>query len=164
MHYFAYGSNMSSKRMTSRVPSATIVETGFLFGHRLNFHKTGRKDGTAKCDAFHTADLSDFVAGVLYQIDPAERQILDKIEGLGNGYDLKAVTIRTKMDRAIEAFTYYATNIDRSLKPLDWYIQHVLYGARENNLPADYIEEILSIESIIDQDTARAKNELAVYR
>lgn len=51
--YFAYGSNMCSGRLSERV-SCTFVAVARLAGHQLRFHKVS-KDGSSKCDAFHTA-------------------------------------------------------------------------------------------------------------
>ena len=87
MLYFAYGSNMSALRLIKRVPLAVTVETGFLYEHKLAFHKVGRKDGTGKCDAHHTGNPSDYLIGVIYRIDPENRSSLDRVEGLGNGYE-----------------------------------------------------------------------------
>ena len=59
---------------------------------------------------------------------------------------------------------YYATDIDPSLRPYHWYKRHVLIGARENNLPAEYIEHIEAIEAIDDPDKQRCSREIAIYR
>ncbi len=163
MLYFAYGSNMSAARLTARVPSASALETGLLYEHTLAFHKIGRKDGTGKCDAHHTGAPSDYLLGVIYRIDPDQRSSLDRIEGLGNGYTTKDVTVISVSNKEIKAFTYIATNINNDLKPFHWYKHHVVHGARENNLPSDYIERILLVESIDDPDQDRVKSELSIY-
>ncbi len=163
MLYFAYGSNMSAARLKERVPSASALETGFLYGHTLAFHKVGRKDGTGKCDAHHTGAPSDYLMGVIYRIDPDHLSSLDRIEGLGNGYKAKDVTIMSVSDKKIKAFTYIATNINEDLKPFHWYKHHVLCGARENNLPSDYIEKISLVESIDDPDQDRVEKEMSIY-
>lgn len=163
MLYFAYGSNMSSVRLRARVPSAVARGIAGLPGHRLVFHKTGRLDGTAKCDAMETGNPCDRVFGVLFEIDPQHRPLLDHAEGLGSGYEHKIVTVQMDNSR-YEAFTYYATITDASLRPLHWYRQHVLHGALEYGLPPEYIEAIRRVESIPDQDAARQESELALYR
>ena len=65
---------------------------------------------------------------------------------------------------AIEAFIYYATNINPELKPFDWYKEHVLRGAKENGLPVEYIRSIENIEHTEDSDTKRRSDELSIYR
>ena len=162
MYYFAYGSNIAPARILERISSAELVSRGYLLNHRLSFHKVGQ-DGSAKCDAFETGNIRDCVLGALYRIDPAEKEQLDQVEGLGNGYDEKEVTIMSDSGKRMTALTYYATNIDTTLKPFHWYKGHVLIGARENDFPDEYIEQYLSVESIDDPDIERAERELAIH-
>ena len=162
MYYFAYGSNIAQARILERISSAELVTRGYLLNHRLSFHKVGQ-DGSAKCDAFETGNMRDCVLGALYQIDPAEKEQLDQVEGLGNGYDEKEVTIMTDSGKRMTALTYYATNIDITLKPFHWYKDHVLIGAREHDFPEEYIGQHLLIESIDDPDTERAEREIGIH-
>lgn len=163
MLYFAYGSNMSSRRLQARVPSATALGVAILERHRLAFHKTGRLDGSAKCDAELTGVPFHRVIGVLFDISPEHKALLDSAEGLGSGYARKTVCVRMESS-LFDAFTYYATITDTTLKPLQWYKQHVLHGALEHGLPAEYIEAIRHVESIADENSARHESELAIYR
>ena len=163
MLYFSYGSNMSSRRLTQRVPSAQVVSVATLSMHRLEFHKVS-KDGSAKCDAFETGNQNDYVIGVVFDIHHAEKIHLDKAEGLGFGYDIKQVIIETQQGRLLEAFTYYAMTIDSQLQPYHWYKNHVLIGAREHELPTHYIERIDLVEAIEDIDHERTTQELAIHR
>jgi gamma-glutamylcyclotransferase len=39
---FAYGSNMLTRRLRERAPSARTVGTGVLHGHTLRWHKVGQ--------------------------------------------------------------------------------------------------------------------------
>ncbi|MCP5429669.1 MAG: gamma-glutamylcyclotransferase [Chromatiaceae bacterium] len=162
MYYFAYGSNMSCRRLQQRVPSARVVATGILHGHRLAFHKSGR-DGSAKCDAAQSRQADDCVFGVVYQIDPSHKSRLDAAEGLGNGYEEKTITVYRAGAAALTAFTYCATHIDPGLKPFAWYHEHVLRGASEHGLPAAYVAAIVAVESIEDPDPQRQSRELAIY-
>jgi len=161
--YFAYGSNMSTLRLRGRVPSATPEGNGFLYGYKLAFHKVGMRDGSGKCDAHETGNAEDYLVGVLYTIDREHRSLLHAIEGAGAGYEVTHVTITTPSNTAVPAFTYCATNIKPDLKPFHWYKHHVVFGARENNLPSEYVDQILSVESIEDPDHARALQELSIY-
>jgi gamma-glutamylcyclotransferase len=163
VYYFSYGSNMSLKRLRARTPSARRIGAGVLEEHRLVFHKSGRDD-SAKCDAHHSGHAEHFVFGVLYEIHPDEKPELDKAEGLGSGYETKDILIRLDDGSSVEAFTYYATHIDARLKPFDWYVEHVLIGARENSLPEEYVEIIEAIEFVEDEDIERRKRELSIYR
>ncbi|MDQ2928209.1 MAG: gamma-glutamylcyclotransferase, partial [Pseudomonadota bacterium] len=65
---FAYGSNMCSRRLRERTPSARALGVGRLPGHKLAWHMAGG-DGSAKCDIVETGREEDVVWGVLYEID-----------------------------------------------------------------------------------------------
>ena len=154
---------MSIRRLRFRVPSASCIGAGSLKQHELRFHKISR-DGSAKCDAVTTADPDQVVHGVVYRIDVAEKPDLDRAEGLGFGYEQKNVLIEMEIEVGVQAFCYYAKAIDSRLKPLDWYREHVLRGARENNLPGAYIRSIEAIEAVADDDAVRREKELSIYR
>ena len=162
MHYFAYGSNMSLARLRARIPSARRIGTYRLQAHELRFHKVGR-DGSGKCDAFHTGHPDHVVIGAVFDIDPLEKAQLDLVEGIGAGYDEKQVDLQGVHGPDVAAFTYVATRINLLLRPYTWYKHHVLTGARESLLPLDYIRAIERIESIRDRDANRTAAEYAVH-
>lgn len=159
--YFAYGSNMSSRRLQARVPSARVMMQARLLGYQLRFHKHSLVDHSAKCDAFYTGDRRDEVWGVLFRFNADERPQLDKAEGAG--YELRKVRVATEQGE-LEALTYLATLIKAELQPYDWYLRHVLEGAREHALPADYIADIEAVATQADADQIRRKKELGIYR
>jgi len=163
MHYFSYGSNMSIRRLLARVPSATKIDTGILERHQLRFHKAAIKDGSAKCDAMETGHRDHRIYGVLFDIAEHEKPVLDRYEGLGHGYEVKDVIVKLNTGPVVEAYTYYATIIDPALKPLNWYKEHVVRGARENALPENYIRAIEAIEFLEDTDIERRDRELSIY-
>ena len=163
MHYFSYGSNMSERRLKARAPSARKIGVGALDGHQLRFHKVGRVDASAKCDARETGEPGHRVHGVVFDLPLAEKRDLDRREGVGRGYLEKLVCIRLIDGSTVEAFTYIATAIDPNLKPFDWYRMHVLIGARENRLPESYIRLIEAVEWSPDPDPARRQRELSIY-
>lgn len=162
MFYFAYGSNMSSRRLKARVPSAKFICFATLRQHELVFHKISQ-DGSGKCDVYFTGSDRDAVIGVIFEIDEREKPALDLIEGLGNGYEQKPVELVTRSGEMTQAYTYYATHIDPTLRPYHWYKQHVLRGAEEFGLPEKYIDGIRIIESLTDPDSERHVRELAIY-
>lgn len=162
MRYFAYGSNMSRKRFTARIPSVKAIGVARLECHKLCFHKKGR-DGSAKCDIVLTSNHEDVVYGVIFEIADSVKQKLDRYEGNGRGYAEKQVHVTTEDGRILQAMTYYALRIDTTLKPYHWYKEHVLIGARENELPAEYIKMIEAVDSCRDSNLSRYRKEMAVY-
>jgi gamma-glutamylcyclotransferase len=166
-YYYSYGSNMSTSRITGRACSARFVTVAWLDKHKLKFHKKS-KDGSGKCDAEHTNNKEDFIYGVVFQIDEAEKSKLDRKEGLHCGYLKKTVSVTTEAGETLKAEMYYATNcatnIDPLLEPYDWYKEHVLRGAHEHGLPSEYIATIDAVNSKPDPCTTRRERELSIYR
>ena len=139
--YFGYGSNMSTERLRARAPSASARGRGRLLHHALRWHKRG-SDGSGKCDIVPT-DAPSVVWGVLFDVACADKPALDAAEGLGHGYFEKEVRVVTD-DGECTALTYHANpeRIDSALRPMAWYKDHVVRGAREHGLPADYINAL----------------------
>ena len=163
MYYFAYGSNMSLRRLRQRVPGVAVRGRAFLPGYDLRFHKVG-SDGSGKCDAFQTGDDRDVLYGLLFHLPPMGKPVLDRIEGLGAGYDDRRVAVHLTDGDLIEATTYVATRLDPLLLPFCWYKQHVLAWAREAALPRHYLAQIRALPVIRDPNPRRRARERAVYR
>jgi hypothetical protein len=163
LKYFAYGSNMSLQRLLQRTPSARPLGRYALPAHELRFHKIGR-DGSGKCDAFHTGSAHNTVLGVLYQLAREEKPLLDRVEGLGNGYREDTVTVYCHDGQPEQCFCYFATHTDNSLAPYTWYKRHVLVGAREAALPPAYIGKIARVQALRDPDGERDKTQLAIHQ
>ena len=155
MLYFSYGSNMSIKRLRKRIPSAKRVAVARLSNHELKFHKKSTEDGSAKCDIIETHNPDTIVFGVVFDIDDSEKIKLDQNEGLGKGYEEKFVEVISIEGNLLEATTY--------LKPFSWYKEHVLRGAKENNFPDEYIQNIIGIKTIEDPKPERHAEEMAIY-
>lgn len=146
--YFAYGSNMLTSRLRSddRCPSARPLGIGALHGYELKWHKRS-KDGSGKCDIIKSEEGAAIVHGVLYEIPNHEKSNLDRAEGLGYGYGQVEIEV-SRDGRSVAAVAYVATNVDSTLKPFDWYHSHVVDGAVEHGLPAEYIAGLRSVEVI----------------
>ena len=163
LHYFAYGSNMAAERLQARVQSAQFVCRAELRGYILKFHKPSKFDGSGKCDAAKSDNSDDRVYGAVFSILGNELLILDKFEGKGYGYDRNTVSLVTEEFGSIEALTYLATKFDPSLRPLDWYKEHVVRGAKAIGLPQSYIAFLEAVACDVDTDVGRRANELAIY-
>lgn len=158
MLYFAYGSNLYSKRLKSRIPSATTVAVVSLPNYQLFFDKRGT-DGSGKGNIRKTND--SIVHGIIYEIKAEEKVALDRIEG--TGYDDVSLQIPVESE-LIKVFTYMAkeSHTDHSLSPYSWYKNLVIAGAKEHELPQAYINEIQEVEAIKDPEEERAKLELKI--
>ncbi|HEV8308569.1 MAG TPA: gamma-glutamylcyclotransferase family protein [Methylomirabilota bacterium] len=160
--YFAYGSNMLSRRLLSRTPSAIAVGVGYTTGRRLTFDKVS-SDGSGKCDIEPTANPTDRVYGALFEIVSAEKPALDDAEGLGKGYREARVTVFTSGANR-EALAYVATAKEPALRPYHWYKALVVAGATEHALPRPYVEWLRTVESKQDPKAKRrAENEALLF-
>ena len=163
MLYFAYGSNLSFRRLRARAPSAKVKGTFYLPKFDLLFHKRGR-DGSGKCDAFYTGREMDVVHGRVFEISQSDKAALDLCEGLGRGYELKQVEVQGIDNQTCTAIMYVATNIEHDLLPFCWYRRHVLVGAKEAKFPSNYIEQKILVTCRRDTDSNRRETELSLYK
>ena len=150
---FAYGSNLDSRRMRGRTPSARVVGVATLERHDLRFHKRGLSCGTGKADAFPTGEEVHRVHGVIYEIAGGELPDLDRAESLGISYDRVERTVRLETENGpveVTAWVYVAREeqIEPGLRPLRWYLDHVLRGAREHGLPDDLRRRLRRIQPV----------------
>lgn len=152
LRYAAYGSNLHPVRLRQRMPSAKLLGSGKLTGWTLCFHKRSNVDGSAKC-SIQPGDGSVRVA--VYRIVAQDKQLLDRIEGLGDGYENRVVNVPGYGD----CFTYVATasHVDDRLAPLDWYREIVALGSEYHGFPETYTADIRSIAAATDPDAERSR-------
>lgn len=153
MRYAAYGSNLHPFRLRERIASATFVETSFVPGWSLRFHKRSIDD-SGKCNIV-SGGTGIYVA--IFDISTADKAVLDKIEGLGSGYN----EISLAVPELGECMSYSAEDsyVDDSLVPYEWYKELVLIGAHTHGFPASYIDRIAVVNSRKDPNPHRdAKN------
>ncbi len=163
LKYFAFGSNLASPRLLQRIPAASVQCVATLGKHRLSWRKNGH-DKSGKCDIEFTGETDHLVYGVIYHMTPDEKLELDVYECSDFGYDHKTIEVTALHGEVIEAFTYYALDIDHRQQPFHWYKEHVLRGALEHDFPPHYIEQIRSTPSIDDHDSERHHRELSIYQ
>lgn len=148
---------MSSRRLTAprRTPLATRVSVGYVPGRRLSFDKFSMRDRSGKCDCEATGNPQDRVYGVVYQIAAFERAALDEAEGLHHGYRDEILTVIAG-EVTYWALAYVATSKRQGLPVFDWYLEHVLAGAVENELPSGYVDALRQIHTDVDENRDRA--------
>ena len=160
MLIFAYGSNMSCRRLKNRCASALIKEIAFAEGYKLMFNKKS-SDGSAKANIQKTDTIS-LVWGVMYEISQEDKSELDRIEGKGYGYEEQFIFVKTAAGDLYECICYIVMDkkytTDDSL-PYDWYLNHCITGAAENNLPKEYVSFLQKHATKMDGDTDRNKKE-----
>jgi gamma-glutamylcyclotransferase (GGCT)/AIG2-like uncharacterized protein YtfP len=154
---------MSSLRLKSRCPSARFVSIAILKGFRLAFNKQSKKDGSGKANIVATQKNEDEVWGVIFDVSDNDKPELDKWEGLGKGYDEKALQVLSDKGQELTVQAYVANKTIDGIQPYDWYQRHCLIGATEFGLPQSYINMIESSKYSVDVDGKRRDDELAIY-
>lgn len=162
INYFAFGSNLSSRRLLQRIPEASVHCVATLNRHRLCWRKNDRGQ-SGKCDIEFTGNIDDIVYGIIYLMTDDQKRVLDAYETAGFGYDHKHIEVITADGDIVEAFTYYALDIDHLQQPYHWYKEHVLRGALEHDFPPHYVEHIRATPSIDDHDPERHQREMSIY-
>ncbi|WP_372366420.1 gamma-glutamylcyclotransferase family protein [Candidatus Uabimicrobium sp. HlEnr_7] len=149
--YFAYGSNLKFSRLLKRFgeghdsPKIHNSFIGHLVDYEFKFNKKG-KDGTSKANILKKEDST--VWGVCYEIDKNALSLLDRYEG---GYSQVVVTIEDAEGNKTRAITYISESVFSDVvAPSVGYFEIVVAGAKEQDLPQSYIDEICKE---IDMDT-----------
>ncbi|MGI9236881.1 MAG: gamma-glutamylcyclotransferase family protein [Woeseiaceae bacterium] len=157
MHYLAYGSNLHPIRLIDRVPGARLAGTTALIGYRLTFHKRS-VDGSAKCNLDDTDDSTDIAYAAVYSLPEDEVHLLDKAEGLGNGYFKRELRVELR-GLSLKPFSYFAsdTHLSPDLQPYHWYKGLVLAGACKHQFPEHYVKKIAAIAAKYDLNIDRRK-------
>ena len=151
--YFAFGSNMSRKRMQKRGLIWEHILKAKLPNHQLCFNKKAYSIGEGfanivKCDG-------EMVEGVLYKLEEKEQaHILDDFEGTPLHYERKEIFVKcSQFAKPIKAFTYIANaeQIDNELAPSEDYLNHLLDGKRY--LSNKYYYWLSQTPTVADLDT-----------
>jgi len=134
--YFAYGSNMVTAQMQERIASAQVYGVGSLKGWKVICNKRS-KDGSGKANLVQAE--GHLTWGVLYEIDEADLEKLDRIEG---GYQRITVTIDTEQSIPTSAETYISEDVTDHPVAYDSYKALIIAGAEEHHLPRAYITSL----------------------
>jgi len=141
VYYFAYGSNMVTKRLRSWVPSAKVIGQARLLNKRMVCNKKSI-DGSGKANLVDSP--GDVAWGVLYKVDTEELSKLDRVEG---GYQRLTMQVLTNEEDFIESEVYISMKLTTDLTPYDWYKDLIISGACEHELPRDYLKYLKQLPS-----------------
>ena len=154
--YAAYGSNLHPSRMRKRIPSAELLGAACVTELQLCFHKRG-KDGSGKCSIVEGPGETHFA---VFEFERRDKQRLDQIERLGNGYD----QLHIDLPNFGLCYTYIASDshIDNRLAPFTWYKALVLAGCQYHRFPQKYIQDIAAVPDQLDADSNRHRHNLDI--
>ena len=141
--YFSYGSNLSKQQMLRRTGSVPMSRLACLANYRLAFRKV-----LASEDVYATIvpNKEAIVHGAAYLCSPHAMSQLDLLEGVAeNCYRRELVEVTTHAGDVLSCIVYVgeAFSVEDSV-PSSNYLNLILRGAEEHQLPVDYIESIIT--------------------
>jgi hypothetical protein len=143
--YFAYGSNLLESEMKRTAPSAKPIGRAYIPGYRLAFDK---HSNTRRCDAANIRrDFSRMVWGYVYAINAEDEAALLSREGGYSPLSATAWLNDVGADAAVmkEVFTFVGNDECASAcGPSAEYVDLILEGASQRELPADYVNSVLA--------------------
>lgn len=143
--YFAFGSNMSSEVFaSSRGMSPLSKEVAKLEGFELVFDQKGVAIVEPAFASIKESKESD-VWGVLYQLTEADFTRLHYTEG--DHYEARRIDVIGSNSGRIGCYTYIGIHSTPGLDPSRRYASKLISGAKENDLPSDYIRQLESINT-----------------
>ena len=146
MIYFAYGSNMSEAELKGHCPGAQFLSKARLNDYKLDF--THFSSVNRKCGVGDVVKAKGFVVwGVLYDIPDNEMRELDKKEDAPESYERKRVQVVLPDGTFREAMAYMVREKVGTIPPSIKYLCLYLKGAREHDLPKEYIEFLKRIRT-----------------
>lgn len=144
-YYFAYGSNISSKRLQARCPSAQFVSVAYMNNLKLCFPQH-RLDGVLV--AGHQESIGQKLWGVIYAIQEVDLASLDKAEdyqesrapSLNSYLKIKSIKLfdQNETEIILDAFVYRQNK--EHIQPAingrhdKEYLNHIISGYLENGL------------------------------
>ncbi|HYR96267.1 MAG TPA: gamma-glutamylcyclotransferase [Candidatus Binatus sp.] len=149
--YFAYASNLCRAIFAERRGMRALVSRrARLDGHRLTFDLPvgpGER-GVANVEP----DEAAHVWGAAYLLEREDCDRLDRSEGVHVGiYHRIAVDVTFDDGEVVQAFTYRSSWKTPGRKPSPRYLGLILDGAREHELPGEYVRFLESLERARDE-------------
>lgn len=148
-YYFAYGSNMNGKQISSHCINPVEIGLARLPNYRIGFYGYSKRwDG-----AMETVipDPGQDVWGVIYRLTFSDGEKLDawqgvRMDGSGAYFHYPAMVIDTK-ERAHTVLFYKKDVLGEPQFPSTEYLQFIVEGALKHELPPIYIDRLRQIKS-----------------
>ena len=144
--YFAYGSNLSKQQMLRRTGSIPVSRPAGLFDYQLAFRKVLVGE-----DVYATIvpTPGKVVQGVAYLCSPHAMSQLDVFEGVAeNCYRRELVQVTALTGEILNCIVYIGEKFfSEAAVPSANYLNAILTGAQEHQLPPDYIRQIKTISN-----------------
>ena len=143
INYFAFGSNMSAKRMHQRLGWSPSRSCAILHNYEMVFNKHSNDGGKANIMFSH----GNLVEGILYFLNEEDLLTLDKFEGVASKqYKRYDIEVQDSNKKSIAALAYKALNTGQISAPTDEYLNYILEG--KEFLSLEYYSKLESTKTI----------------
>jgi hypothetical protein len=145
--YFAYGSNMASTQLTAWGATHRAIGAAELPDHRLAFLRRSIRWKAGAADI--VASPGESVWGVLWEL-PFGAEELDVKESAGDAYRRRRVKVIVD-GSSVHAMAYEVIEKHpHELPPRQAYLDLMVEGAREHDLPGAWVERLETVFPSID--------------
>ncbi len=125
--------------MRAMSPRSPLVATGWLEGWRLTF--AGEDLGWESAVATVVESPGDRVFAALYDLDPADKAVLDELEGCNSGLYRRMHAIAATLEANRPVWMYIFEGFEGGL-PSQWYLDEIVHAAEAAGAPEDYVEDL----------------------
>ena len=133
--YIAYGSNLNCRQMAQRCPTAQPIVVAWLEDYRLVYQ--GRP-GNAHANVI--PEKGQKVPVAIWEISAQDERALDRYEGVAGGYYTKEYFEIECNGEKVKALIYLMTPNPYN-HPSDYYLNVIMEGYKNFNLPASYLND-----------------------
>ncbi|MDP6210809.1 MAG: gamma-glutamylcyclotransferase family protein [SAR324 cluster bacterium] len=143
LHYFAYGSNMSARRIRHRLGWSPPRIAVTLQDYLLAFNKQSADGGKANIQV----SSGDEVEGILYFVKEDDLLTMDTYEGVAEQqYKRLDIEVIDLSGRPMPAVAYVALNTGPESRPTVEYLNYLLEG--EHLLSLEYVSRLEEIATL----------------
>src|SRR5258706_9844536 len=139
MHYFAYCTWLHDVELRRYFPEARLVTRGYAANHRLQFHAAGQRTDRGWCHFNSAGDAwGNRCLGLVYE--HPEKHFDEDYDD----FERCSVTVHGDDGKSYDCWTYRMTRPGISMRPPNFYWQHIPDGLHEKGFPQDYIDTVVA--------------------
>lgn len=120
-------------------PRSPLVGTGWLEGWRLTFAGADLGWESAVATVVEAPGERVFVA--LYDLDPADRSVLDELEGYNSQLYRRLNTQAVTLEANRQVWLYVYEGFEGGM-PNQWYLDEIMCAAEAAGAPEDYVQAL----------------------
>lgn len=140
MYYFGYCTWLNDPELRRFIPEFTMVTKGYATNHKLRFHASGERNDRGWChlDDTYTAHGHNAL-GIVIEHDPRY------LEADFEDFERVFLTVHGDDGKVYDCWTYRLISPGITMRPPNFYWDHIPVGMKDWNFPVEYINEVQSV-------------------